>query len=85
MTRKTHTATGAEASEGHKKVDLSSNVLSPEERIKYVLSELSCDMNGLTTQQAEERLAIYGANELPMHEPSKLLRFLLFFWNPLAW
>jgi len=38
---------------------------------------------GLTSEEASERLRIYGFNELPEKEESLILKFLSFFWGPM--
>lgn len=42
-----------------------------------VLSQLGADLGGLTTAQAQERLAIWGTNELPSPEPPSLIVLFL--------
>ena len=41
--------------------------------------------NGLTSEEARARLATFGANVLPEHRRSPLLRFVSFFWGPIPW
>ncbi|KAG5234079.1 ATPase 11, plasma membrane-type [Salix suchowensis] len=53
--------------------------------IEEVLENLRCSREGLTTQAAEERLAIFGHNKLEEKKESKILKFLGFMWNPLSW
>ncbi|KAJ9683592.1 hypothetical protein PVL29_019242 [Vitis rotundifolia] len=53
--------------------------------IEEVFQNLRCDANGLTTEAANERLAIFGHNKLEEKEESKVLKFLGFMWNPLSW
>ncbi|KAJ6418366.1 hypothetical protein OIU84_001691 [Salix udensis] len=53
--------------------------------IDEVLENLRCSREGLTTQAAEERLAIFGHNKLEEKKESKVLKFLGFMWNPLSW
>jgi len=40
---------------------------------------------GLSQREAHERLARYGYNELAEEEGNPLLKFLTFFWGPIAW
>ncbi|THU74069.1 hypothetical protein C4D60_Mb04t29460 [Musa balbisiana] len=53
--------------------------------LEEVFENLRCIREGLTTQQAEERLAIFGHNKLEEKKESKILKFLGFMWNPLSW
>ncbi|KAL5152947.1 ATPase 4, plasma membrane-type [Glycine soja] len=53
--------------------------------LEEVFQTLRCDSNGLTTESAEERLAIFGHNKLEEKKESKVLKFLGFMWNPLSW
>ncbi|XP_034706320.1 ATPase 4, plasma membrane-type-like [Vitis riparia] len=53
--------------------------------IEEVFQNLRCNANGLTTEAANERLAIFGHNKLEEKEESKVLKFLGFMWNPLSW
>ena len=43
------------------------------------------DSNGLSTEQAEERLARYGFNEVPEKKPNPILRFAAKFWGLTSW
>ncbi|KAJ8513018.1 hypothetical protein OPV22_003452 [Ensete ventricosum] len=53
--------------------------------LEEVFENLRCAREGLTTQQAEERLEIFGHNKLEEKKESKILKFLGFMWNPLSW
>lgn len=53
--------------------------------IAEVFQTLRCQPNGLTSEAAQQRLAIFGYNKLEEKEESKLLKFLGFMWNPLSW
>ncbi|KAF2316228.1 hypothetical protein GH714_041569 [Hevea brasiliensis] len=53
--------------------------------IEEVFQTLRCNSNGLTTEAAEQRLAIFGYNKLEEKQESKILKFLGFMWNPLSW
>ncbi|XAR51778.1 Proton-exporting ATPase [Bertholletia excelsa] len=53
--------------------------------IEEVFENLRCTREGLTTDAAEQRLAIFGHNKLEEKEESKILKFLGFMWNPLSW
>uniref|UniRef100_A0A453JFD6 Plasma membrane ATPase n=2 Tax=Aegilops tauschii subsp. strangulata TaxID=200361 RepID=A0A453JFD6_AEGTS len=53
--------------------------------LEEVLENLRCSREGLTAEQAQQRLQIFGANKLEEKEESKVLKFLGFMWNPLSW
>ncbi|GMH21449.1 hypothetical protein Nepgr_023291 [Nepenthes gracilis] len=53
--------------------------------IEEVFENLRCSKEGLTTEAAQERLAIFGPNKLEEKKESKFLKFLGFMWNPLSW
>ncbi|KAG2257014.1 hypothetical protein Bca52824_076308 [Brassica carinata] len=40
---------------------------------------------GLLSEEAEERLKIFGLNRLEEKQENKFLKFLGFMWNPLSW
>lgn len=46
--------------------------------IEEVFENLRCSANGLTTEAANERLAIFGHNKLEEKEVPALSRFLVF-------
>ncbi|KAG9131721.1 hypothetical protein Leryth_009462 [Lithospermum erythrorhizon] len=53
--------------------------------IEEVFEQLKCTREGLSTQEGENRLEIFGPNKLEEKKESKLLKFLGFMWNPLSW
>lgn len=53
--------------------------------IHEVFQQLKCDEDGLSTQEGENRLRIFGPNKLEEIKESKILKFLGFMWNPLSW
>jgi H+-transporting ATPase len=53
--------------------------------IEEVFQQLKCSREGLTTQEGEDRIQIFGPNKLEEKKESKLLKFLGFMWNPLSW
>ncbi|KAI6116395.1 hypothetical protein F5141DRAFT_662917 [Pisolithus sp. B1] len=61
------------------KVDLETIV------VEDVFKLLQCDENGLTTDEANRRLEIFGPNKLEQEEQNAFLQFLSFMWNPLSW
>ncbi|XP_071733440.1 plasma membrane ATPase-like isoform X1 [Rutidosis leptorrhynchoides] len=53
--------------------------------IEEVFETLKCKKDGLTTEEGNKRLNIFGPNKLEEKKESKLLKFLGFMWNPLSW
>ncbi|KAK4756173.1 hypothetical protein SAY87_006300 [Trapa incisa] len=53
--------------------------------IEEVFEQLKCTQQGLSSQEGEERLQIFGPNKLEEKKESKILKFLGFMWNPLSW
>ncbi|KAJ7955597.1 Plasma membrane ATPase [Quillaja saponaria] len=53
--------------------------------IEEVFEQLKCSKGGLTQDEGEKRLQIFGPNKLEEKKESKLLKFLGFMWNPLSW
>ncbi|RZC85824.1 hypothetical protein C5167_026498 [Papaver somniferum] len=58
-----------------------------EERLplEEVFGELRTSRGGLSSQDAEARVIIFGANKLEENPENKFLKFLSFMWNPLSW
>ncbi|GMK59655.1 hypothetical protein CspeluHIS016_0802610 [Cutaneotrichosporon spelunceum] len=89
----------AEKSEGdkHAKVDMATISFTAADLydkdkvdIEHIVMEevfqlLQCDDKGLTTAEAENRIAIFGPNKLVEKKESAILQFLSFMWNPLSW
>ncbi|XP_021906560.1 ATPase 9, plasma membrane-type [Carica papaya] len=71
--------------------DLSLNEIKKEnvdlERIpiEEVFESLRCTRDGLTSEEGQKRVEIFGPNKLEEKEESKFLKFLGFMWNPLSW
>ncbi|KAG6331111.1 hypothetical protein ID866_7978, partial [Astraeus odoratus] len=61
------------------KVDLETIV------VEDVFKLLQSDENGLSTEEAQRRLEIFGPNKLEQEEQNPFLQFLSFMWNPLSW
>ncbi len=55
--------------------------LTPEE----LFSRLNATPGGLSSAEAHERLIKYGPNELIEKKVNPLLKFLSYFWGPIAW
>ncbi|XXG64618.1 hypothetical protein AAC387_Pa05g2522 [Persea americana] len=53
--------------------------------VEEVFEQLKCSRQGLSAQEGEKRLQIFGPNKLEEKKESKLLKFLGFMWNPLSW
>ncbi|WOL15241.1 plasma membrane ATPase 1-like [Canna indica] len=53
--------------------------------LEEVFENLRCGREGLTAEQAQQRLTIFGPNKLEEKKESKFLKFLGFMWNPLSW
>ena len=64
-------------------------VLTTEEakkaNIGELLSKLSTDKDGLSSSEAEKRLAQYGPNEIKEKKVNPLKKFLGYFWGPIPW
>ena len=50
-----------------------------------VLKYLRCDITGLSTARAQVRLEFYGPNAIQEKHQSPWLKFLSYFWGPIAW
>ncbi len=50
-----------------------------------ILDYLRCDFNGLSTAQARARLEFYGPNAIREKHQNPWLKFLSYFWGPIAW
>ncbi|CAO2201129.1 unnamed protein product [Urochloa humidicola] len=53
--------------------------------VEEVFQTLRCTKQGLSTEEAEARIAVFGPNKLEEKKESKILKFLGFMWNPLSW
>ena len=56
-------------------------MLETEALLEYLRSNL----NGLSKVDAQARLAYYGLNTIQEKHQSALLKFLSYFWGPIAW
>ena len=50
-----------------------------------LLKYLKSNLNGLSGAEAQGRLAFYGLNTIQEKRKSTLLKFLSYFWGPIAW
>ncbi|XP_022723470.1 ATPase 10, plasma membrane-type-like [Durio zibethinus] len=53
--------------------------------LEEVFEQLRTSRGGLTSEDAEARLHIFGPNMLEEKPENKFLKFLSFMWNPLSW
>ncbi len=53
--------------------------------IEALVQYLQSDPGGLSEQDAQARLEFYGPNTIQEKHKSPLLKFLSFFWGPIAW
>ncbi|KAI9117499.1 hypothetical protein K1719_011665 [Acacia pycnantha] len=53
--------------------------------IEEVFQLLKCSKEGLSSEDGEKRIQIFGPNKLEEKKESKVLKFLGFMWNPLSW
>ncbi|KAL5698609.1 P-type H(+)-exporting transporter [Ranunculus cassubicifolius] len=53
--------------------------------LEEVFQQLKSSRQGLSSEDADARLVIFGANKLDENPENKFLKFLGFMWNPLSW
>lgn len=53
--------------------------------LEEVFEQLRTSRGGLSSEDAEARLKIFGPNKLEEKPENKFLKFLSFMWNPLSW
>ncbi|GAV72384.1 E1-E2_ATPase domain-containing protein/Cation_ATPase_N domain-containing protein/Hydrolase domain-containing protein, partial [Cephalotus follicularis] len=53
--------------------------------VDEVFEQLKCTKEGLSSEEGQKRLQIFGLNKLEEKKESKVLKFLGFMWNPLSW
>ncbi|PQP97832.1 ATPase 10 plasma membrane-type isoform X2 [Prunus yedoensis var. nudiflora] len=53
--------------------------------LEEVFEQLRTSPQGLSSEDAEARLKIFGFNKLEEKTENKFLKFLSFMWNPLSW
>ncbi|XP_060675265.1 ATPase 10, plasma membrane-type [Ziziphus jujuba] len=53
--------------------------------LEEVFEQLRTSHRGLSSDDAEARLVIFGPNKLEEKPENKILKFLSFMWNPLSW
>ncbi|KAJ9556149.1 hypothetical protein OSB04_010763 [Centaurea solstitialis] len=53
--------------------------------VEEVFEKLKCTKEGLSSDEVEKRLNMFGYNKLEEKKENKILKFLGFMWNPLSW
>nr|XP_008381054.2 ATPase 9, plasma membrane-type [Malus domestica] len=53
--------------------------------VQEVFEQLNCTKEGLSSDEGQKRLQIFGPNKLEEKKDNKVLKFLGFMWNPLSW
>ncbi|XVF13440.1 hypothetical protein REPUB_Repub08aG0208000 [Reevesia pubescens] len=53
--------------------------------VEEVFEKLKCTEEGLTSDEVQQRLELFGYNKLEEKKENKILKFLGFMWNPLSW
>ncbi|KAL6134254.1 hypothetical protein ACLB2K_066486 [Fragaria x ananassa] len=53
--------------------------------VQEVFEQLQCTKEGLSSDEGQKRLQVFGPNKLEEKKENKVLKFLGFMWNPLSW
>ncbi|MCC7076940.1 MAG: plasma-membrane proton-efflux P-type ATPase [Acidimicrobiia bacterium] len=53
--------------------------------VTQLLGTLTTSAEGLSGQEAERRLSVFGPNEIPEKRHNPLLQLLVYFWGPIPW
>ncbi|KVH89776.1 Cation-transporting P-type ATPase [Cynara cardunculus var. scolymus] len=53
--------------------------------VEEVFEKLKCTKEGLSSDEVQKRLNMFGYNKLEEKKENKILKFLGFMWNPLSW
>ncbi|KAF2315425.1 hypothetical protein GH714_039193 [Hevea brasiliensis] len=53
--------------------------------LEEVFDQIKCTREGLSSDEVQERLNLFGYNKLEEKKENKILKFLGFMWNPLSW
>ena len=51
--------------------------------VTELLAHLKSTVQGLSNEDARQRLSVYGYNEIPEEKPNQILKFLSYFWGPI--
>jgi len=65
--------------------DDAEDIEKDKQKIAKKLEKLKCTEDGLTAEEAQERVGQYGRNELEQDKPNPILQFFKSLWNPLSW
>lgn len=57
----------------------------PQKRMEQALTAAKSSREGLSSQEAKDRLDKFGPNELRETKKNPILHFFSFMWNPLSW
>ena len=57
----------------------------PNINLRDLLERLETTTGGLTQEEAQNRLARYGYNELSEKKVNPILKFASYFWGPIPW
>jgi H+-transporting ATPase len=66
-------------------VDQISSDSAQQQSIEQLYTALSTSPRGLSTDEAQERLAQSGPNALEEEKVNPILKFLSYFWGPIPW
>ncbi|XP_062008029.1 ATPase 9, plasma membrane-type [Rosa rugosa] len=53
--------------------------------VQEVFEQLQCTKEGLSSDEGQKRIQVFGPNKLEEKKENKFLKFLGFMWNPLSW
>ncbi|KAK4489168.1 hypothetical protein RD792_004962 [Penstemon davidsonii] len=53
--------------------------------VEEVFEKLKCTKEGLSSDEVQRRLDLFGHNKLEEKKENKIFKFLGFMWNPLSW
>ncbi|MGB5424721.1 MAG: cation-transporting P-type ATPase, partial [Desulfobacterales bacterium] len=54
-------------------------------KIDDLMQQLSSSPKGLSNSETQERLQVFGTNEISEKKTSPLLKFLSYLWGPIPW
>jgi H+-transporting ATPase len=66
-------------------IDQISNDLAQQQSIEELYAALSSSPQGLSSDEAQNRLAQFGPNALKEEKVNPILKFLSYFWGPIPW
>ena len=62
-----------------------SSDVAQEQSIQELCAALSTSTQGLSSDEAQNRLAQFGPNALEEKKVNPILKFLSYFWGPIPW